>query len=264
MSSHACWSAGGRNAPAATMSRRSPPSWACTLRNSQRLRRVGEPPGDPPRPLEGRRLALLLHLALDRAPEHVDDLRDEEHGGDAVVAQAVEDDPRVSAAEVEDVRPDIHPVEQRDLLLQAVREREQRDQPVLHRLEDPVEGHRAGQRVAVRKHHALRASGGARREHELVDLVRPRAVPGPDLGQPVPRECLVRLLGQAVDGRRREPLEADLPRIGCVTPGSQQETHGTRGRDDVRDGVGAHAGVQRDVDQARDHRAEVGRRQRGC
>ena len=113
------------------------------------------------------------------------------------------------------------------------------------------------------EHHALGVAGRAAGEHELVDVVRPRAVPGPDLGLPVGREGLVRLLGQGVDDRGREPLEADLARIGCVAAGAQQETHGTRGRDDVRDGVGAHPRVEGDVDEARDHRAEVGRRQSG-
>ena len=40
-SSHACWSAGGRNAPAVANRRSPPPNWAWTLRNSSRRAQYG-------------------------------------------------------------------------------------------------------------------------------------------------------------------------------------------------------------------------------
>ncbi len=208
-------------------------------------------------------LPCFSDLALDGAPEQVHHLRDEEHGRDAVLAQAVEDHARVPAAHVEDVRPDIHPVEQGDLLLQAVRQGEQRDQPVLHRLEDPVEGHRARERVAVAEHHALGAAGRSAREDELVDVLRSRALPSIELRLPICGERLVRLLGQAVHDGRGEPLQANLARVRGVPAAAQQQVDRARGLDDVGDGVGAHARVEGHVDQARHHRAEVDRRQGG-
>ena len=263
MSSQACWSAGGRNAPDVANSRRPPPSCAWTLLKIRRLAPNGQVPGDAAHPVERRRLALLRDLALDGAPEQVHQLRDEEHGGDAVLAQAVEDHARVPAAEVEDVRPDIHAVEQGDLLLKAVRQGEQRDQPVLHRLDDPVERHRARERVAVGEHHALGAAGRPAREHELVDVVRLRALPGVELRLPISGERLVRVIGQAVHDAGREPLQADLARVRGIPAAAEQQADRARGLDDVGDGVRAHARIERHIDQPRHHRAEVGRRQGG-
>ena len=64
-------------------------------------------------PLEGRAAAALLDLALDGAPEQVEHLGDDDHARDPVLAQRVEDDPRVAAADVQDVGADIERVEQR-------------------------------------------------------------------------------------------------------------------------------------------------------
>ena len=177
-SSQACCSAGGRNAPDERNSRKWPPSCAWTLRKSSRRIANGRRRAMRSEPVDRRRPAALRDLALDGAPEQVEDLRDDDHGGDAVVAQRIEDDPRVPAPDVEHVGADVERVVQPDGLLEQVGQRQQRDEPVLHRRDDPVERLDRGDDVVVRQHHALRRAGRAAREDELEDLVRRRALPG--------------------------------------------------------------------------------------
>ena len=136
-----------------------------------------QPARDPPQALEHRRPALLCDLAFDRAPEQVEQLGHQQHRRDPVVVERLEDDPRVAASHVQDVGADIERVVQRHGLLERVRQREQRHQPVLHRLDDPVERPDAGQHVVVGEHHALGVAGRARGEHELEHLVGTRARP---------------------------------------------------------------------------------------
>ena len=98
-----------------------------------------EVPGDRAEPGERGLAAALDDLAVEGAPEQVEDLRDDDHRGDPVVAQRVEDDPRVAAPHVQDVGADRQRVVQPDRLLEQVRQRQQRDDPVLHPRHDPVE-----------------------------------------------------------------------------------------------------------------------------
>ena len=263
MSSHACWSAGGRKAPAVANRRRPPPNCAWTLRNRSRRTAYGIRRAMPRSRIERRRPALLLDLALDRAPEQVEHLGHEDHARDPVLAQRVEDHPRVAAADVEDVGADVERVVQRDRLLERVRQRQQRHDPVLHRVDDPVERHRSGEHVGVGQHHALGIAGRPRREHELEDVGGRRARPRRQLRLPVGREGVVRVGGQVLDDRRGEPLEPDLARVGRVAAAAEQQADGTRLVDDPRDRVRGHPGVERDEDQPRVHRAEVGGGQRG-
>ena len=95
--------------------------------------------GHPAQSVEGLGPLALLDLSLDRAPEQVEDLRDHDHRGDPMVAERIEDDARIAAAHVEDVGPDIERVVQPDGLLQQVRERQERHDPMLHRRDDPME-----------------------------------------------------------------------------------------------------------------------------
>ncbi len=221
-------------------------------------RRVREPARDRPEALEGRRPALLLHLALDRAPEHVQQLGHEEHRRDPVLPEAVEDDARVPAPDVEDVRAHVHRVEQRHLLLQAVREREQRHEPVLHRPDDAVERLHAGERVLVGEHHALGAARGARREHELVDVCRARALPclapGPPSPagtcRPAPRTGCLR--GSSGRSRARPPAgRVHRDRV----PSSRRTAPEAATMFVIASG--GHPRVQRHVDEPRVHRAVV-------
>ena len=64
---------------------------------------IGQVAGDAAQAVERRRPAALVDLALDGAPEQVEDLRDDDHRRHPVVAQRIEDDPRVAAAHVQDV-----------------------------------------------------------------------------------------------------------------------------------------------------------------
>jgi hypothetical protein len=144
---------------------------------------------------ERRRLAGLLDLAFDRRPEQLEDLGDDDHRRRAVAADRLEDDARVSAPDVEDVGADIEGVEQGHGLLEEVRQRQQRDDAMLHRRDDAV--HRPDRRddVVVGKDHALRRAGRARREGELDDVGIGRPPPGVELLLPIGREGLVGLGG---------------------------------------------------------------------
>ena len=76
--------------------------------------------GDAPQPIDRRPAAALVDLAFDGTPEEVQDLRHDDHRGHPVLAQRVEDDPRVPAPDVEDVSPDVERVVQPDRLLEQV------------------------------------------------------------------------------------------------------------------------------------------------
>ena len=158
----------------------------------------------------------FVDLALDGAPEQVEDLGDDDHARDPVVAQRVEDDPRVAAPDVQDVGPDVERVVQPDGLLEQVGQRQQRHDPVVHRRDDPVERLDRRDDVVVGQHHALRRAGRAAREDELEDLVGGRRAPGRLARLPVGREQRVVVGGlgaQGLDRRRREVRQAGLARI---------------------------------------------------
>ncbi len=223
-----------------------------------------QPSGDAAEPRELARPARLLHLAFDGAPEQVEHLGDDDHRGDAVLAQRFEDHARVDAAQVEDVGADVEGVEQPDRLLEQVRQRQQRDDAVVHPRDDRVEGLDARDDVVVGEHHALRRPGRPRGEDQLPDLVRTGPLPGRQLRLPVGRERVVRVGRERVDGRRREPFQLRVARIGGVPSRAEDELLRGGLPDDVLDRVGRHAQVQRDEDQPRPHRPEVhGREGRG-
>ena len=155
---------------------------AWTRRKSRRRSAHRQVAGDAPEPVERGRPAPLLDLALDRAPEQVEHLRDHDHRGHPVVAQRIEDDPRVAAPDVQDVGADIERVEQPDRLLEQVRQRQQRDEPVLHRRDD------RGGSVSIDARMLswvsitpLGVPVVPEVKIELEDLVGRRAVPGVDL-----------------------------------------------------------------------------------
>ena len=126
--------------------------------------RVRQASGDGAQSLDDRRPAALVDLALDGAPEQVEDLRDDDHARDPVLAQGVEDDPRVAAADVQDVGTDIERVVQPDGLLEQVGQRQQRDEPVVHRRHDAMERLDRGDDVVMAEHDALGGPGRAARE----------------------------------------------------------------------------------------------------
>ena len=214
------------------------------------------------------RPAALVDLALDGAPEQVEHLGHDDHRGDPVLAQRVEDDPRVPAPDVEDVGADIERVVQPDRLLEQVRQRQQRHEPVLHRRDDPVERLDRCDDVVVGQHHALRRAGRAAREDELEELVRRRAAsrrPGAPPSRPGRAGSSVGRLGrQCVDRRRREVGQAGLRGIGRVAARAEDRGGGrpTRGRSPSIASA-RHPQVERHEDEPGVHRAEVGGRQLG-
>ena len=127
--------------------------------------------------------------------------------------------------DVQDVGADVHRVVQRDRLLQAVRQREQRDQPVLHRLDDPVE--RLGRPRATLSWASITPFGlpvVPAGEHELVDLVR-------SSGAPTPRPAPPNRRGKVSSGssdrastdRGGEALEPHLARVRRVAARAQEQ-----------------------------------------
>ena len=224
---------------------------------------VGQPAGDRPEPLELLRLPLPLDLALDRAPEQVEHLRDEQHRRDPVLAEAVEDDPRVPAPDVQDVRADVHRVEQA---------------PICSRLCDS--GSSDTIRCSIGLMIPWNDSAPASRLSwasitpfglPVVPDVKTSSNTSTGAGRCHARTCASQSAGRSspgsslsdstvVVGKRSRP---DLARVGGVAAGAQEEVLRARRLDDVRDRVGAHPRVERDVDQPRVHRAEVRRRERG-
>ena len=183
-----------------------------------------------------------------------------------MVAQRVEDDPRVAAPDVQDVGADRQRVEQPDRLLEQVRQRQQRDEPVLHRRDDPVERSRSRRR---------RCRGRASRPSACPVVPEVKTSSKTSLGGRAaarPPTCasqsggkvVVGLGGERLDGRRREAVEAGLARIRARRgPVPRIRWRGAGRADDALDRVGRHAQVERDEDQAGPHRPEVGGRQLG-
>ena len=159
-----------------------------------------------------------------------------------MVAHRVEDDPRVAAPHVQDVRTDVEGVVEADGLLEEVGQRQQRDDPVLHRRDDPVDDRDRGDDVAVGQHHALRGARRARGEDELEDIVVARAAarPRPVRSQSAGNEASgsAAMTSTVVVGNA---LETDFARVRRVPAGAQDQVARARGRtmpsiasDDIR------------------------------
>ena len=174
--------------------------------------------GDRPEPVEVGDLALGLDLALDGAPEEVEDLGHDEHRRHPVIADRLEDHPRIAAPHVQDVAADGQRIEQRGDLLHQVREGQERDEPVLLGRDHVVDRADGLADRPMGEHHALRIAGRAAREDDLEEILRLGARPGQDLGLPIGRErdarvALVGLRGERLDRRRGEALEAGIAGI---------------------------------------------------
>ena len=86
---------------------------------------VGEAPRHEPRRVEEPLPSLRRGFALDRRPEQLHDLRHDHECRGAVVADRLEHDSRVVAADIHDVRPDAHGVVDQRHLLEEVRQGQQ-------------------------------------------------------------------------------------------------------------------------------------------
>jgi hypothetical protein len=95
-----------------------------------------------------------------------------------VAAQGLEQDSRVAAPNVQDVRPDAQRVDQADRLLEQVAQRQHRDDPMIERRKDAVDRREGRQEVVVGDHHALRVAGRSRREDQVPDVIGLRPHPG--------------------------------------------------------------------------------------
>ncbi len=180
-----------------------------------------------------------------------------------MVADRLEDDPWVAAPDVQDVGADGQGVEQGDRLLHEVRQRQERNEPVLLGRDRVVGGLDRRDDVRVAEHHALGGARGAAREDDLEQVGGGRSWPGSDLLGPVGRPVGVRFGGEVLDGRGREVLEAGLARVRGVATGADREARGLRLLGDPLDRIGRHPQVERDDHDADPHRPEVDGRQCG-
>src|SRR4029079_10548734 len=92
--------------------------------------RGGEMAADRSEAVEEGAATAPVGLALDRAPEQVEDLGHDDHARDPVGLERREEDARIAAADVKDVRADAQRVDQADRLLEQVAEREDAYHPV--------------------------------------------------------------------------------------------------------------------------------------
>ncbi len=222
---------------------------------------VRQDPGDPPKSLEEGPPPGPVHLPLHRAPEQFKDLRDHQHRRRPVVADRLEDDPRVAAPHIEDVGADRQRVEQGDRLLHEVRQGQERDEPVLLRRDRVMSGLDRRDDVGVGEHHALGRAGRAGREDDLEEVGWDRARPAADLVRPIGRPVCVRLRGEVLDERGREALEASLAGVRGVPAAAERQVCRLRLLGDPLDGLGRHPEIERDDDDLGPHRPEVDRGQ---
>ena len=207
----------------------------------------------------------LLDLALDRAPEQVEDLRHDHHRRHAVIADRLEDHARVAAADVEDVGADGERVVERGDLLEQVRQRQQRDDAVLLRRDDVVRGLDRREDVAVGEHHALGRARRARREDDLDEVVERSAAAS---RRPAPPS-------RPATTRRAAAARSSTVEVGNVLEAAPRADPARRGRSRSR-GVAPRpsprsarsrrapsAGRAAPAIDARAHRPEVHRRQLG-
>ena len=146
-----------------------------------------------------------------------------------------------------------------DGLLEQVRQRQQRDDAVLERRDDAMHRRDRGQHVVVGEHHALRRARRARREDELEDRRPGRASarrrPGPPSPPGRSRPARRRARRGVVVGKAPRPASRGIGRV-AAGPDEQPPRLGPGG--DPLDRVGRHPQVERDEDDARPHRPEIG------
>jgi len=206
-----------------------------------------QPAGDPAQPVDERgRPALLLHLALDRAPEQVHDLGTRSNRVTRCSRMASKMT-RGFRLRVQDVCPDVERVVHAYRLLEEVRQRQQRHDPVLHRPDDPVERLGAGQHVCRGQHHALGVP--------VVPEVNTSSKISSAWGAPTlpagsqSDGTFVRVRGQVVDEGRGEVVQPHLARVGCVAAAAEDQPTAPDRSMIPGHRVGGHARVERDEDQ---------------
>ena len=224
----------------------------------------GQPPGDATCALESRRLPAPLDLAGEGVPEEVEDLRGQHHGGHAKLAERLEDDARVARTDIAHLGADRGGVEEHRGLLEEVREGQDRDGPLVTRLQQaPEAGHRL-EDVAVAEEHALGVGRRARREDDLEERAAIGCGPGGHLCLPIGREGIVGLGDEVLEAPDREVVEADLGRVWRIVAAVDGEPAGVRACRDAIDDPRGHAQVEGHDDDAGAHGTPVhGRQARG-
>ena len=237
------------------------------LRNRSRRTRIGSRRAIARSRSTSAVATALGDLALDRAPEQVEHLRDHDHAGDAVVAQRIEDDPRVPAAHVQDVGADI-----------------------AARSTAPTA---CSSRCDSGSSDTIRCSiGGTIRWNDSIEATTLSWVSITPLGVPVVPLVNTSSKTSSADGRFHDAWRASQSGgkagsssagsaarastvvvgksaspasrgIRGVAPGPEDEVARTRCPDDRLDRLGRHPQVEWDEHQPRVHRAEVGRGQLG-
>ena len=209
-----------------------------------------------------RRLAALLDLAGQGAPEELQDLRRQDHRGDAELTQRLEDDARVARAHVE--RPRRRSRCRRRASEPARRgataagwrpraggvPREVGEQP--DRLEE----------VAVGQEHALGVGRGAGGEDDLEERVAVGRGQAASCASQSSGKSSLRVGGQVFQLEDLEVVEPDLERVGRVVAARRRPASGCRLRAEMRSmtpGVMRRSSGHDDDTGA--HRAPVDRRQ---
>ncbi len=182
-----------------------------------------------------------------------------------MVAQGIEDDAWIAAADVQDVGPDAQRVEEPDRLLEQVRERQQRHDPVLQVRHDRVEGLDRAR---------ARCRGRASRPWAcpVVPEVKTSWKTSSGVGGSQAACCasqsggkVGRRGGSGAQGVERSSWGSVARRAsrgsGASRPVPRMRWRGSARADDPLDGLGRHAQVERHVDQPRPHRPEVGGRE---
>ena len=251
--------------------------------------------GHAMKPLEERPPAGLVDAAQDGVVQQAQTLGDEEQHRRLEVAEGSQQDRRLATDRVDNARPDEKRDDQADALLEEMRERQHRDEP-LGGADGEDRGHalRARKQIPMADHGALRVAGRAAREDDLGEVVgsdgrgreriRPAGLIGerldPDDGQPQ-RSCAVRRLSAGQDEAgsglrrdlRRELLGvADVERDGHTARvgGGEEGDHPLRSIDrpdddpiarlepGVRKDPGRSGHDRRQIAVAPDPRAEAG------
>ena len=120
-----------------------------------------QPAGDRPGTPERGGLALPLDLANEACPEHLEELRDEDHRRRPVRADRLEHHPRVAGPDVEDVGAEVEEEVKPDGLLEEMGQREHRHHPILDLRDEVVEPVDPRDRVLVGQDDSLRGAGRA-------------------------------------------------------------------------------------------------------
>ena len=234
-----------------------PPSWRWNLAEDQAPGGHRQPAGDPPAALERGCTAPPVDLPQQGRPEDLEDLWDQDHRGGPMVADRLENDPRVARSDVQDVGPEVQRQIEPDGLLEEMGQREDGHDAVVHLRDNAMETIHARDRVLVGQHHALWGAGRAGGEDQQVRVFGSRAGPGSNAGVPIGREPGTGLGAEIVDRDRRQSVQVGFRGVRGVASRADGQLAGLGPIRDPSDRGGRHAQVQWHDDHACAHCPEV-------